>query len=190
MTDFVLLQITKNSILSKFDTKYNINKKHLSAEYPFLNKKGAVFITLHHNNQLRGCIGSIIAHRSLLEDVIHNAHCAAFEDPRFQPLSNDELTNLKLEVSILSEPEILEYDDFDDLVRKIRPNIDGLILKHGIFQGTFLPQVWEQLLSPKNFLEHLSMKAGSNPSIYDQHPSIYRYKVRAIKENFNEILPL
>jgi AMMECR1 domain-containing protein len=87
----------------------------------------------------------------------------------------------------LSEPTILEYEDFDDLCKKVRPKIDGLILKYDGFQGTFLPQVWEQLRTPEEFLEHLSMKAGADMSIYSQHPTIYRYSVDAIEENFDEI---
>jgi AMMECR1 domain-containing protein len=76
------------------------------------------------------------------------------------------------------------------LLAKIRPNVDGLILKHGRFQGTFLPQVWEQLKDPKLFLDHQSMKAGSNPAIYYEHPQIYTYQVDALEERFDEILPL
>ncbi|MDO8453276.1 MAG: AmmeMemoRadiSam system protein A, partial [Sulfurimonas sp.] len=153
----------------------------------FLNNNGAVFVTLNYDNQLRGCIGSIIPHRTLLDDVLHNAVSAAFGDPRFTPLSSRELGNLTLEVSVLSEPTILEYKDYDDLLKKVRPFVDGLILKHGSYQGTFLPQVWEQLPHPEQFLEHLSMKAGANPSIYAQHPTIYRYEVEHIKDNFKNI---
>ena len=190
MIDTILLRIAKSAILNKFDKKDNFNKDELLDKYPFLGRDGAAFVTLKYEHQLRGCIGSIVAHRKLLDDVIYNAEAAAFSDPRFNPLSSDELSHLNLEVSVLSEPKILEYDDFDDLVKKLRPNIDGLILQHGSYQGTFLPQVWEQLPTSKEFLEHLSMKAGSNPSIYKQHPTIYTYQVDAIEERFDEILPL
>lgn len=190
MLDFILLQIAKSAILNKLEQKYTFDEDKLLQRYQFLKKDGATFVTLKKDGELRGCIGSIIAHRSLLEDVISNAISAGFSDPRFNPLSEDELSHLSIEVSLLSEPHMIEYKNFNDLCEKIQPNIDGLILKHGVYQGTFLPQVWEQLPSPKLFLEHLSQKAGSSISIYEKHPTIYRYRVDAIEENFDEILPL
>jgi hypothetical protein len=190
MLDSVLLRIAKSSILSKFDDNYTLDEKKLLKEYPFLNRDGAVFVTLKYNNELRGCIGSIIAHRTLFDDIVHNAKSSAFSDHRFNSLSPDELSNLSLEVSLLSEPKILDYEDYADLLAKVQPNIDGLILQHGRFQGTFLPQVWEQLATPKLFLEHLSMKAGATPAIYSEHPTIYRYGVEHIEDSFDDIEPL
>ncbi|MCD6433073.1 MAG: AmmeMemoRadiSam system protein A [Sulfurimonas sp.] len=190
MLDPILLRIAKNSILSKFGSEYGLDKEQLLRNYPYLGESGATFVTIHYDKNLRGCIGSIIAHKTLLDDIVSNAVSAGFHDPRFTPLSSDELSHLTLEVSVLSEPKILEYENFDDLIKKVRPHIDGLILKHGGYQGTFLPQVWEQLPKPKDFLEHLSMKAGSNPSIYTKHPDIYTYQVDAIAEKFDEIQSL
>ncbi|MBU0632968.1 AmmeMemoRadiSam system protein A [bacterium] len=190
MLDNILLRIAKTAILNRFDADYKIDRADLFEEYPYLLKNGAAFVTLHYDNQLRGCIGSIIAHRSLLDDIVGNAVSAAFNDPRFSSLSVDELSHLKLEVSVLTEPELINYDDYTDLLTKITPRLDGLILKQGIYQGTFLPQVWEQLPSTEEFLEHLSYKAGANPSIYEEHPSIYSYRVDALEERFDEVLPL
>lgn len=190
MLNYVLLQIAKNAILSKFDNKYTLDKEKLFVEYPFLKKDGAAFVTLKYDKDLRGCIGSIAAHRTLYDDVVHNALSAAFSDPRFKPLHVNELSHINLEVSVLSEPTILEYEDFDDLCEKVKPKIDGLILKHNGYHGTFLPQVWAQLKTPREFLEHLSMKAGADMSIYTHHPTIYRYSVDAVEENFDEILVL
>lgn len=190
MIDTIVLRIAKSAILSRFDDTYKIDEQSLISKYPFLGKDGATFVTLNYDNNLRGCIGSIVAHRRLIDDVMHNAVSAAFCDPRFKPLSESELSHLNLEVSLLSEPEILEYDDYEDLLKKVRPNIDGLILKHGSYQGTFLPQVWEQLPSAKEFLQHLSMKAGANPSIYREHPEIYRYEVEHIEKKFDEVKAL
>lgn len=187
MLDSILLRIAKSSILANFSNNYKIDKKKLLQEYPFLNKYGASFVTLHYDKDLRGCIGSIIAHTTLLEDLIHNSYSCAFRDPRFNSLSMNEFSHLTLEVSVLSEPKLLEYLNLEDLTKKIRPNIDGLILKHGSHQGTFLPQVWEQLPDPIVFLEHLSMKAGSNPHIYSEHPLIYTYEVEAIERKFDDI---
>ena len=190
MLDSILLRIARTAILNKFDSRYKLNKEALVKKYPYLQQEGATFVTLNYDNQLRGCIGSIIAHRPLIDDIINNALSAAYSDPRFSPLHPEELSHINLEVSVLSTPEILEYSNFDDLLTKIRPHIDGLILNDGIYRGTFLPQVWEELSSPKEFLEHLSYKSGANPSIYQEHPTIYRYTVDAIKESFDAILPL
>ena len=190
MLDKILLRIAKTAILNKFDSQYKIDKELLLNEYPYLAKNGAAFVTLHYDKNLRGCIGSIIAHRSLLDDILGNAVSAAFHDPRFLPLHVSEISHLDLELSVLTTPEILEYKDFDDLLTKIEPYRDGLILKHGIYQGTFLPQVWEQLPLAHQFLQQLSYKAGTNPSVYQEHPFIYRYRADAIEEKFDEILPL
>jgi AmmeMemoRadiSam system protein A len=191
MLDNVLLRIAKTAILQKFDSRYEIDELKLLKEYPFLAKDGASFVTLNKSKKLRGCIGSIVAHRTLLDDIIHNAKSAAFSDPRFNPLNVDEIgDDLTLEVSILTEPKLLEYEDYEDLKKKIIPKIDGLILKYGRYQGTFLPQVWEQLPLTEQFLEHLSYKAGANPSIYQKHPAIYKYQVEHIEDSWNEILPL
>ena len=190
MLDQVVLKIAKASILHRLKGDHDINKEGLFRDYPFLNKDGASFVTLKHKGELRGCIGSIIAYQTLLDDIINNASAAAFEDPRFLPLGEDELSSLTLEVSVLTKPQLINYDDFDDLKNKIEVDVDGLIIKYGSYQGTFLPQVWEQLPFKDDFLEHLSYKAGSNPSIYEEHPDIYKYQVQAIEEEFNAILPL
>lgn len=190
MLDTILLRIAKSAILHTLDKKYSFDKERLLDYYEFLQKDGAAFVTLKSSGELRGCIGSIVAHRTLLEDIVHNAIAAGFQDPRFSALHVDELNTLNLEVSVLTKPIKLEYKDFDDLCQKIKPNVDGLILEYGQYRGTFLPQVWEQLQSPKLFLEHLSMKAGAKPSIYEKHPIIYKYQVDAIEEDFDEILPL
>ncbi len=187
MLDNILLQIAKSAIVSKVDSEYSFDRDKIVKEYPFLNENGAVFVTLKYDDDLRGCIGSIISHQKLYDDILHNAISAGFSDSRFNPLEIDEFSHLSLEVSLLSEPTILEYRDYDDLLNKVKPDIDGLILQHGRYRGTFLPQVWEQLKTPKLFLEHLSMKAGANPSIYREHPTIYRYGVEHIEEKFSKI---
>lgn len=187
MVDKILLQIAKDSILSRFDKSYTPQRDEVVDGHPFLLEKRATFVTLHYDKNLRGCIGSLMAHRTLFDDVSSNAVSAAFKDTRFMPLEERELSHLTLEVSVLSIPKLLEYEDFDDLVGKIRVNEDGLILQHGGYRGTFLPQVWKQLPNPKIFLEHLSMKAGANPGIFNEHPQIYTYQVEAIEERFDDI---
>lgn len=190
MSDAILLRVAKSTILSKLDNSYSFDEDKLLSEYPLLKDDAAVFVTLKHGGDLKGCIGSIIAHRRLIDDIKSNALSAGFRDSRFSPLNFNELSDLTLEVSLLSEPKILEYEDFDDLCQKVEPNIDGLILKHHGYSGVFLPQVWEQLPTPKLFLEQLSMKAGADISIFNQHPTIYRYMVDSQEEKFDEILPL
>lgn len=190
MLDSILLSIAKTAILKKFDSSYYIDKNLLLSKYPFLAQQGAAFVTLHYNGELRGCIGSILAHRLLLDDIIENANSAAFKDPRFMALSEEEFDALSIEVSVLTQPELLEYSDYEDLKSKIKEGKDGLILKHLPYQGTFLPQVWEQLKTKDEFLEHLSYKAGANPSVYEKHPDIFTYQVDSLEKKFDEVLPL
>jgi len=118
------------------------------------------FVTLKIDGQLRGCIGNLTATEPISEGVRTNAINAAFRDPRFSPLTEQELAKVEIEVSILSEPQPLEYSDADDLINKLRVNIDGVIIRKGHASATFLPQVWEQLPAAEEFLSHLCMKAG------------------------------
>ncbi len=128
---------------------------------PRLKEPGAAFVTLHTRaGELRGCIGSLVAHRPLVEDVRENALAAAFHDPRFPPVSAAELDNIVIEISVLTPPQPLDFDGPDDLIRKLRPNVDGVIIERGWHRATFLPQVWEQLPEPEEFLAHLCYKAG------------------------------
>lgn len=128
---------------------------------PRLTSPGAAFVTLHtRDGALRGCIGSLIAHRPLIEDVQANALAAAFKDPRFPPVTTRELPDLCIEISVLSSPQPLQYDGPDDLLDKLRPGIDGVVIEKGPHRATFLPQVWEQLPDAREFLMHLCYKAG------------------------------
>ena len=180
MDDKVLLQIAKDAILENFG-EAKIDKEELLKKYPYLANEGAVFVTLNLNGALRGCIGSLIAHRSLLEDIIHNAKAAAFDDPRFFPLSKSEFEKIDLELSLLSTPKRVEYEDIEDLKSKIEIGVDGIILKKGYNQATFLPQVWEELSNFEQFFAHLCKKAGLNPNCLQLHPEIYKYQVKKIK---------
>jgi len=177
----VLLSLARASIKSRF-LDGHVKTASLVEEYPELEEPGASFVTLTQDGQLRGCIGSIIAHRSLLEDIIENAQSAAFRDPRFMPLKEEELARTRIEVSLLTPPELLEYTDLDELKSKVRVGIDGVILKHGNNQATFLPQVWEELPDFDLFFEHLCQKAGLLHSCLESHPQIHVYQVDKIKE--------
>jgi AmmeMemoRadiSam system protein A len=148
---------------------------------------GAAFVTLHtrSDGQLRGCIGSIIAQRMLAEDIIHNAIQAAVRDPRFSPLVCGELEGVGLSVSILSEPAPLAYGSGEDLLRRIRPGVDGVILRDGPHQSTFLPSVWEQISHPQHFLENLCLKAGLPRDAYKSgRLEVFTYQAEVCEEPY------
>ncbi len=146
-------------------------------------KAGAAFVTLTKNGQLRGCIGHIIPKEPLIRSVEDNAIAAAFEDPRFYPLRKDEFEDIKIEVSVLTEPKPLKYKDVEDLLKKLRPGVDGVIIKKGFYTATFLPQVWEQLPNKEIFLSHLCMKAGLSPDEWKKGDlEVYTYQVQAFEE--------
>jgi len=175
----VLLKLARAAIAQKFGIDYGVDMEQLRKEHPWLNEKGAAFVTLNKkaDGALRGCIGSLIAHRSLYEDIVHNAQSAAFEDPRFVALSPEEFDKITVEVSLLSDPKPLSYTSAADLKAKLRPGIDGVILKKGMYQATYLPQVWEQLPTFESFMAHLCQKAGMPSNCLDTHPEIYVYQV-------------
>ncbi len=130
---------------------------------PMLTEKRGTFVTLTKDGELRGCIGHIEPVQPVYIDVVENACSAAFNDPRFPPVSGNELHSLNIEVSLLSVPVEMHYGDADELLQKLVPGRHGLILKKGLRSSTFLPQVWEQLPSKEEFLSHLCMKAGLPP---------------------------
>ena len=179
----ILLKIARASILEVFENKPLINKKELIKEYPFLAEQRATFVTLKIDGNLRGCIGSILPRMSLIDDVIYNAKQAAFNDPRFKPLTPQEYEKIKIEVSILTIPEKMEYEDEKDLKRKIRPKIDGVILSLADKQATFLPSVWDELPLFEIFFGHLCMKAGMQGDCLKYHPLIYTYQTNSIEED-------
>lgn len=128
-----------------------------------LKEAGASFVTLTINGELRGCIGTLEAYQPLVDDVREHAIAAALNDPRFPSVNQNELSRIKLEVSCLTIPQHLEYSSPDDLLQKLRPHVDGVILKDGYQRATFLPQVWEQIPDPVEFLERLCQKMGARP---------------------------
>ncbi len=131
------------------------------SDVPALTKElRGCFVTLTKNNNLRGCIGYIEGIKPLYEAVIDNAKNAALSDPRFPQVSAKELPDIVVEVSVLTKPEPIDYANPEDLLGKICAGSDGIILKKGYNQSTFLPQVWEQLPDKVSFLQHLSVKGG------------------------------
>ena len=188
MHDYKILpKLARLSILEEFEGKKLINRDEWVAKYPWLEEKRATFVTLKMKNKprgsnLRGCIGSILPYRPLIDDVVANAKAAAFEDPRFPPLTPQEFNEVEIEVSVLTIPEKVEYEDVDDLRTKIRPMVDGVILQLANHQATFLPAVWEELPSFDLFFAHLCMKAGLPGDCLKYHPVIYRYQAIEVKE--------
>ena len=140
-----------------------------------LRLPAACFVTLKKKGQLRGCIGSLETHRSMVEDVVHNADAAAFSDPRFPPLLQDELAGLELDISLLTPAQEMQFDSEKALIEQLQPGIDGLILEEGYRRGTFLPSVWEQLPEPEQFLQHLKLKAGLPQNHWSANIRISRY---------------
>jgi uncharacterized protein len=140
-----------------------------------LKKKRATFVTLTIGGRLRGCIGMLEACRPLAEDVAGNARAAAFEDPRFPPLTRAEFEKLQIHISILSPSEELTFLSEEDLLGQIRPGVDGLIIQEGFRRGTFLPSVWEELPEKKFFLANLKLKAGLPASYWSDTLRVFRY---------------
>ncbi len=148
-----------------------------------LGEAGATFVTLTQNGRLRGCIGSLEAHRPLATDVAENALAAAFRDPRFAPLGKDEFPRTRVEVSLLTPPEPFPVADEADALARLRPGIDGLILSYGRRRATFLPQVWESLPDARQFIAQLKLKAGLPADFWHEQLTLARYGVRKWKEN-------
>jgi len=144
-----------------------------------LRAHGAAFVTVQVDGQLRGCLGSLVAHRPLAEDVAAHAHGAASADPRFAPLAPQELDAVALEVSVLGEPEAMRFRDEADLVAQLRPGIDGVILQAGDQRGTFLPKVWDSLPEPAAFLAQLKRKAGLAPDYWSDDIRAARYTTQS-----------
>jgi len=150
---------------------------------PALKALGASFVTLTVHGQLRGCIGALEPYQSLAEDVREHAVAAALEDYRFHPVQADELADIAIEVSRLTMPVPLDYNGPDDLLSKLRPGVDGVILRDGFRRATFLPQVWEKVPDKGDFLSQLCWKMGAAPDTWrKKHPEVFTYQVEEFHE--------
>ena len=156
----------------------------LSALPSRLREEGSSFVTLTLHGKLRGCIGSLEPYESLAEDVREHAAGAALKDPRFPPVSEDELSGLEIEISRLTRPIPLEYRDANDLLSRLRPHVDGVILRADAHhRATFLPQVWEKIPDPAEFLDNLCYKMGLEPDMWRrQHFEVLTYQVEEFRE--------
>ncbi len=148
-----------------------------------LLEDGASFVTLTEAGQLRGCIGALEPYQPLAQDVREHAISAALEDPRFPPVSTTEVDRIHIEVSRLTRPIPLQYKDADDLLSKLRPHVDGVILRDAFRRATFLPQVWEKIPDPAEFLDNLCYKMGANPDLWrKKHLEVLIYQVEEFHE--------
>lgn len=147
-------------------------------DYPAsLQQPKASFVTLYIHHALRGCIGTLEAYRPLIDDVAHNAFSAAFHDPRFPRLTSSEFEHLRYHISVLDTPTPIQFRDEQDLLAQLQPGVDGLVLEDGYHRGTFLPQVWESLPEPAQFLRELKQKAGLSPDYWSPSIRVERYHV-------------
>lgn len=179
----VLLPIARAAIASVFSLTHATDETA-----PWLAEHGACFVTLTQGGELRGCIGTLQAHRPLLTDVKSNAVAAALYDPRFAPLSLDELDITEVEISLLSSTRPMEVQDEADALAQLRPGIDGLIFEYSSYRSTFLPQVWEQLTQPHHFLAQLKRKAGLSSKFWSDEVKLSRYTVTKWRESdFTEL---
>lgn len=140
----------------------------------------ATFVTLHVDEKLRGCIGTLEARQTLVQDVASNAYSAAFRDPRFSALTWPEYERLDIHISVLSLPEPMQYSSEEELLAQLRPRVDGLIIEEDYNRGTFLPSVWEQLPEPREFLRQLKHKAGLPPDYWSNRIRVQRYTTESI----------
>jgi AmmeMemoRadiSam system protein A len=183
----LLVKLARHSLsehLLKQIPQKEIDSLNAALTDPCFNSSCGTFVTLAIDGKLRGCIGNLTSNESLVSGVRRNAINAAFHDPRFSSLSLSELDRVSIEISILSEPRPLYYREAADLLKKIRPHIDGVILRKDIASATFLPQVWEQIQQPQDFLTQLCLKAGLASDAWQQSKlEVSTYQVQHFEEH-------
>lgn len=141
----------------------------------------ATFVTVERDGRLLGCIGTIHARMTVVEDVAKNAHGAVLYDPRCPKLDSDDVADLEIHISLLTEPSPMTFASEADLVDQLRPGVDGLLLEDGLHRGTFLPVVWESLPDPHDFFRHLKQKAGLPPTHWSDTVRVSRYTTEVIE---------
>ncbi len=178
----ILLRLAREAMTLRVKGE-TLARLELSAVPPRLREHSASFVTLTKRGELRGCIGALEAFQPLALDVREHAIAAALEDPRFPPVEERELEGIQIEVSRLTRPLPLEYKDADDLLSKLRPQVDGVILHYEFHRATFLPQVWEKIPNPAEFLSHLCQKMGLSENAWRmKHLEVLTYQVEEFHE--------
>ena len=168
--------------LGSYLAKGRVPEVRTSSFAPALQGHAAAFVTLQKSGRLRGCIGSLVAHRPLIADVVENAIKAGFQDPRFRPLTQDELAKVTLKIAVLSPARPMRFADQADLEAQLTPGRDGLILTDERHRGTFLPMVWDSLDTPRRFVEGLKVKAGLPKTHWSETLKIHRFCAESFSE--------
>ncbi len=191
---WLLYEGNKNKFIKEYYSDYMLNlcRKVISSRFTrekmytnhsqVFNQQGACFVTLKEHDGLRGCIGSIIAHQPLINDLVQHAQDAAFRDPRFLPVEEREIKDLTIDISLLSEPKQMKFSDEADLLKQIVPYKDGIIIKDGNKQAVYLPSVWEELPDKELFLKSLKVKAGMPPEHFSDTFQAFRFETEYIEE--------
>jgi AmmeMemoRadiSam system protein A len=178
----ILLKLARQSI-EQVVRQMPLPALNLEDYPPALRENGASFVTLTENGELRGCIGALEPFQPLVQDVCEHAAAAAMDDYRFQPVSPEEVARLNIEISRLTPPQPFLYSHPTELIARLRPNIDGVIIRDGLHRATFLPQVWEKLPDPQLFLAHLCDKMGADPNLWQRKPlKVFTYQVEEFHE--------
>lgn len=171
-----LLRVAAQSVVSGFERGRALRVRE--SRYPEeLRQKGASFVNIYYNGALRGSAGSTEPTRSILEDIAENAYAAAFSDFRFLPLSEDEIKDAEISISLLTRPVPVRFKNEEDLLSKMRPGVDGLVFRERSNKSLFLPQVWESFSSPKEFLSYLKQKAGLPMDYWSPTVKVYRFEI-------------
>lgn len=175
----ILLDVARTSIGHGLahGTPYEADPEHFEG---VLAEPRATFVTLKIDGRLRGCIGRLEPDGPLVCGVARNAYAAAFQDPRFDPLTEPESWLIRIHISVLSAQVPMTFTDENDLLRQLRPGVDGLVLEAGRCRGTFLPAVWQTLPDPRKFLEQLKVKAGLHPDAWPEDARVLRYTSESI----------
>ncbi len=161
----------------------SLSRLDLSSLTPGLQAHGASFVTLTLDGGLRGCVGTLVATQPLAQDVRQQAVVAALQDYRFSPVEERELNGIRIEVSCLTAPLPLEYATPEELRSKLRPHVDGVILRDGARRATYLPQVWKKIPNPADFLGSLCEKMGSDANLWQRIPlKVQIYQVEEFQE--------
>lgn len=177
MSKSLLLEIARESITEVFEANNTINRDKLLQNYPVLNQKVASFVTIYLDDELRGSAGSVFPDRSLLDDIIHNAKYASFEDSRFSPLKTSEYLRSKIELSLLTPLQELQYTDINDIKEQVTPYEDGLFISLEDKQSAFLPQIWSHIEGFDSFFSFLLEDAGLSPVDMDKKPKVFIFQV-------------
>jgi uncharacterized protein len=176
----VLLEVAARAVAHGLRTNESLEVD--PAAYPeALRAPRATFVTLERGGQLLGCIGSLVARTSMVEDVARNAYGAIFHDPRCPRLTPSDAPHVEIHISILGPPVPMRFRDEEDLVRQLRPGVDGLLLEDGFNRGTFLPSVWESLPDAHDFVTHLKLKAGLPPTYWSDTLRVSRYSTEVVE---------